>query len=76
MKPRHYVIHVIGCVEPQLRGPYETGRKRDLAARHLRNNIGNHEDDGYFSLDIDKTGKPTIDSYSNGFMEGLKGFDR
>ena len=74
MVPRHYIIHVIGSVEPQLRGPYKTGRNRDLTARRLRQDEA--EADGFFSLDIDEHGTPSIGSYSNGFMEGLPGFTR
>jgi len=71
---KHYIIHVVGSIEPQLRGPYKTSQSRDLAARRLRQ--AKDEEDGFFSLDIDKSGKPSIDSYSNGFMEGLPGFTR
>jgi hypothetical protein len=70
---KHYVIHVVGGTEPELRGPYKTARIRDLAARRGRN--GN-EEDGIFWLNVEEGDELSIGTYSNGFMEGIKGFQR
>jgi len=69
---KHYVIHVVGGTDPEVRGPYKGARNRDLAARRGRRACD--EEDGFFWLDIDESGKPTIGAYSNGFMEGIRGF--
>jgi hypothetical protein len=71
---KHYVIHVVGGTEPELRGPYKTARVRDFTARRLRK--AKDEEDSFFWLNIHKGGVPSIGAYSNGFMEGIKGFQR
>jgi hypothetical protein len=68
-KPRRfYLLMIRGGVEPDLRGSYETGERRDYAARTLRQ----HPADSAFALDVDAQGVPTITEYSAEFFEGPK----
>ena len=47
---KHYVIHVVGGTDPEVRGPYKDSRNRDLTARRGRRACD--EEDGVFWLDI------------------------
>lgn len=69
-KSKLYVLHVEGCIEPSVKGPFKNCKARDAKAKKLRNA---DEDDGVFWLDV-KDGKPIVGSYSGGFMEGISGF--
>jgi hypothetical protein len=70
---KHFVVHVVGCTDPELVGPYTTSRYRDNKARFIRNDKGNDED-GVFWLNVSNDGRVEIGAYSNGFIEGKKGF--
>lgn len=67
-----YLIEVIGDIEPVLHGPYKTSHSRNGEALLLRmNDI--EKKNGIFALDI-INGKPSIYTYSGGYMEtNLKG---
>ena len=64
-----YVLHVIGDVEPVLVGPYYQASDRDTKAKALRN-ADPEKENGIFMLDI-VGDKPTVDSYSGGFLEDV-----
>jgi DNA-directed RNA polymerase subunit M/transcription elongation factor TFIIS len=65
-EPKHYLLIVSGCVEPQpLEGPF-TEEERDARAREARNA---DEDDGVFWVEIDENGVPEIGAFSGAFME-------
>lgn len=75
MSVKRYVLHVEGCVEPRLVGPYKTAKGRDTAARNLRNDGGGeNSQDGVFWLNVSDTGKVQVGAYTNGFMENEPGF--
>ena len=64
----HYVVHVVGCTDPELVGPYTTRKYRDNKARFIRND--NTDEDAVFWLDVSSNGRVEIGAYSNAFMEG------
>ena len=64
---KYYAIHVHGCIDPELKGPYSTCEIRNSAAKDLRNS---DEEDVVFWLDITDNGRPRVGAYSNAFMEG------
>jgi hypothetical protein len=70
-KVKRYVLHVWGCVDPYLVGPFTTAKKRDAKAKRLRNA---DEEDGVFWLNVDSKGKIELGAYSGGFMDGERGF--
>jgi hypothetical protein len=59
---RHYVLHVIGDVEPQLHGPYASSPDRDRVAFDLRKQNG--DEDGLYRLDITADMHPLVYPYS------------
>jgi len=78
MKKR-YVLHVVGCVDPSLVGPYLTAKSRDMKAKKLRNADEDGglfcSQNGIFWLNVTEKGEVTVGSYSGGFMDGIKGFN-
>ena len=70
---RRYVLHVVGCVDPLLAGPFLNAPERDAKARELRQKFP--DSDAFFWLDVSPDGKPEIGAYSAGFMEGKPGFE-
>jgi hypothetical protein len=70
-KVKRYVLHVAGCVDPYLVGPYASAKTRDAKAIKLRNE---DEEDGVFWLNVDNKGNVLVGAYSGGFMEGQPDF--
>lgn len=64
---RHYLIHVEGGTDPELRGPFESELDQQAAARDLRKE--QDEEDALFWLDIDENGNPIVGSFTNQFFE-------
>ena len=58
----HYVLHIIGDVEPDLHGPYPTESVRDDTARRMKQTCG--DEDGLYRLDLDKNGQPVVAPYT------------
>jgi hypothetical protein len=72
---KRFVLRVEGCVEPGIVGPYKTAKLRDAKARKIRNDSGGeNSNDGVFWLNVTDNGKVQVGAYSNGFMEGQRGF--
>ena len=65
---RHYLVHVVGDIEPELHGPYLTDGMRDGIAGVLRLD---DSDDGLYKMDVYADGRILIDAYSGGEMEEL-----
>ena len=59
----HYVLHVIGDVEPQLHGPYASAPDRDRVAIELRRQNG--DEDGLYRLDIMAGMHPLVYPFSS-----------
>ena len=66
MKKQYYLIEVQQGIEPFVRGPYLTDRKRNNTAKRLRQ--GQKEDDCLFWADVDGLGKLTVGPYIAGFF--------
>ncbi len=66
MKKKYYLIEAQQGIEPLVRGPYLTDRKRDNMARRLRQS--QEEDDCLFWADVDGSGKLTVGPYIAGFF--------
>lgn len=64
----YYVVHVVGCVDPELVGPYSSRHYRNKKARLIRNN--NSDEDAIFWMNVSRGGQVKIGAYSNAFMEG------
>lgn len=63
----YYVVHVVGCTDPELVGPYTTKQYRNKKAKMIRNE--NSDEDAVFWLNVTNTGKVSIGPYTNAFME-------
>ena len=63
----HYVLHVIGDVEPQLHGPYVSAPDRDRVAIDLRKQNG--DEDGLYRLDIMAGMHPLVYPYGSYELE-------
>ena len=61
-----YLLVVVGDVEPELRGPFDTEEERDGVAFDYRRDNG--DEDGLFPLDILPDCTPRVGSYTNGFF--------
>lgn len=67
-----YLLHIIGDIEPTIKGPYKSQASRDQAAFRLKTKVP--PDDGIFMLNIRaKKGHtiptiPTVAAYSGWFM--------
>lgn len=61
-----YTIEVLGCVEPELRGPFADENQRVKSAKECLNKSNENI---VFRLDIDENGKPEVSSFSNSEME-------
>ncbi len=59
---KHYLVEIVGDIEPVLHGPYKTYRKRDEKARFIRSQDPEGRT-GLFRLDIDR--EPIIRPYTN-----------
>jgi len=68
-KRTHYLLYVVGDVEPTLEGPYPTGDARDQKAIEIRNEEG-IDAGGLYMLDVDANGVPTVGAYTGGFLDG------
>ena len=68
-RARRYLINVIGCVEPQVFGPFESEKTRNCEARKV--NAGNSEVDAIFWADV-KDGTLEVGSYSSDFFDTEK----
>jgi hypothetical protein len=64
---KYYLIHVEGCVEPELRGPYANEEEQDQAAKTIR--AAQSEEDALFWLNVTDDGTPSVGPYSGGFFE-------
>lgn len=67
-KTQYYLIHVWGCVDPKLYGPYATPMKRDKQARFLRQQ-DTKEQNILFGMNLRAGKSPEIITYSNAFFE-------
>ena len=63
----YYILLIHGDIEPEVRGPFDSGEARDQEAKALRADDSDM-DNGIFSLDC--TGKPEVKAYSGGFLGG------
>jgi len=50
----HYFVHIWGCVDPQLYGPYATEDKREAALATFKEDEYNEENDSYHLFDAKK----------------------
>jgi hypothetical protein len=74
-----YLVQMIGGLEPEIRGPFQTEDKRDRAAKKVHEIM--KEEDNIFALDIDiqlnpKGGleiRPSTFTYSGGFFGESEG---
>lgn len=57
----HYLLHIVGDVEPDLHGPYPTEAVRDETARRIR--LGSGDRDGLYRLDMTADGMPVVRPY-------------
>lgn len=65
--PKLFLIHLWGCTEPSLHGPYKDDDARLAAAKVIRAAEENDRmEDAYFRLSVDKDGVPDIDSFLGG----------
>ncbi|MBT7067489.1 MAG: hypothetical protein HN919_14400 [Verrucomicrobia bacterium] len=71
---QHYVLHVIGDVEPQLHGPYASAPDRDRVAIDLRKQGG--DEDGLYRLDITAGLHPLVYPYSSYELEPKERYAR
>ena len=69
----HYVLHVIGDVEPQFHGPYASAPDRDRVAIDLRKQNG--DEDGLYRLDITAGMHPLVYPYGSYELESENGHD-
>jgi hypothetical protein len=63
----HYVLHVIGDVEPQLLGPFASEVDRDHTAVEVRRRCG--DEDGLYRLDLTAGLHPLVYPYSSSELE-------
>ena len=63
----HYLLHIVGDVEPDLHGPYPTQTVRDETARRIR--AGRGDRDGLYRLDLDPGGCPLMSPYGSRELE-------
>lgn len=67
MSKQLFILHVIGDVEPHVRGPYADDNERLKAAREVRHFEPGMQHDGLFRIDCET--KPIIASFSGREME-------
>lgn len=68
VKGTSYLVKIIDGIEPELKGPFKNGLKRDEAA--IKHREGDPEkNDSLFRLDLDN-GKPVISSYKGFELDG------
>lgn len=65
---KHYLIKVIGDVEPEIAGPMASGEEVLQAAIEHRKTDGDLHD-GLFWLNIDEKGVPVIGAFSGGDLD-------
>jgi hypothetical protein len=69
---RFFLLHIIGDIEPFIKGSYKTEKTRDQAAIKLKKKVG--DEDGIFKLDMVCKRRntistiPKVKAYSAGFM--------
>ena len=63
----HYLLILHGDVEPALDGPFSVADRDRAARQHRRSDP--EMSDGIFMLDIDPSGKPTIDAYASAELD-------
>lgn len=66
MKKTYYLLITQGGVEPSVRGPYQSEKERDNAAKQIRGK--QEEDDGMFWADIDRLAGLSVGSYPASFF--------
>ena len=66
----YYLVFIYDDTDPGIMGPYPSKAVRDDKAFDLRGEFGKNH--GIYTLDIDASGKPTIDAYSGGFFMDLE----
>jgi hypothetical protein len=64
---RYYLIHLEGCVEPGLVGPFPSERVRDMNAKRM--GASHREPDALFWLDVAEEGTPLLGAYPAGLIE-------
>ena len=64
---QHYLLHIVGDIEPDLHGPYPTKSVRDDAARRIRLSCG--DEDGLYRLDMSAEGVPLVRPYGAAELE-------
>lgn len=71
----HYLLHILGDIEPELTGPYDDEEERDSEAKRIRKRGG---EDGLYPVTLDVelenmcdgiTHKLDVDTYSGGFFD-------
>jgi hypothetical protein len=65
---KHYLMIVVGDVEPEAKGPFATEEERDAAAKSHRKQDP-QMNDGLYMLDVDADGGLTAGAYAGGFFE-------
>lgn len=66
----YYVMHVVGDVEPELAGPFDTEDERDEHARQLKATDPD-ERNGIYWLDLDDSRTcAECGAYAGGFLDG------
>ena len=69
---KHYLIKVIGDVEPEIDGPMASNEEMLQAAIEHRKTDGDLHD-GLFWLDIDENNVPVIGAFSGGDLDETEG---
>jgi hypothetical protein len=69
---KFYLLIIRGDVEPELKGPFPTGKMRDAYALKYRKVRDKNADEGLYPLDQDDNGNLSVDAYSGGFFKGEK----
>jgi len=64
---KFYVIFVWRDIIPGLHGPFFSVAERDKKAKEVREKEG--KEHGIFQLNIDRNGKPDINSYPSSFFK-------
>jgi hypothetical protein len=67
---RHYLLVVVGDIEPELRGPFLSAAVRDKAAK--RHKARRADADGLFRLDVPARGRPEVGAYPGWFFKGRR----
>jgi len=67
LKAKYYVLFIVGNLEAELVGPFESAQERDEKAKVLWEVS---DDNGVHALDQDSEGELSVWDYSGGFFDG------